>query len=201
MRIVAPTSGTYYHIEALEGPRHAAFFDMVTSPEELFGVLTPGDCLFVPCRTPAHRMIAQKEVVAAHLDAGGTVVATGESHSDLWLPAIRFHPVPTNWWWWLEPGADLGNRLVSPDHPLLHEMTSDHVTWHLHGWFDVPDGATVLTEDAEGRAIFYEDRVSTPGRMIITSLDPQYHHGSHFMPASTRFLDRFLPNLKAYLDG
>lgn len=29
--------------------------------------------------------------------------------------------------------------------------------------------------------------------MIVSSLDPLYHHGSHFMPATTRFLDRFIP--------
>lgn len=36
------------------------------------------------------------------------------------------------------------------------------------------------------------------GRLVVTSLDPFYHHGSHFMPATTRFLDRFLPNLVAW---
>ena len=45
-------------------------------------------------------------------------------------------------------------------------------------------------------SIFYEDTVSTSGRLLITSLDPMYHHGSHFMPATTRFLDGFLPYLK-----
>jgi hypothetical protein len=28
---------------------------------------------------------------------------------------------------------------------------------------------------------------------ILTSLDPFFHHGSHFMPATTRFPDGFLP--------
>lgn len=36
--------------------------------------------------------------------------------------------------------------------------------------------------------------------MIVTSLDPVYHHGSRFMPATTRFLDRFLPNLRGLLE-
>jgi len=201
VRIVAPSSGTYYHIESLEAPRYAEVFDVVTTPEELGAVLTPDDCLFVPCRTPAQRMIAQKELVAGHLAAGGTVVATGESRSDLWLPGIAFTSVPTNWWWWLDPEADLGNRISAPGHPLVRDMDKAHITWHLHGWFALPGGATVLAEDAEGRAIFYEDRVTTPGQMIITSLDPMFHHGSHFMPAATLFLDRFLPNLKAYLNG
>jgi len=38
--------------------------------------------------------------------------------------------------------------------------------------------------------------VTTGGQMILTTLDPFYHHGSHFMPATTRFLDGFLPWLR-----
>ena len=48
MRIVVPSSGTYYHIESLEAPRYAQYFDVVTSPEKLATELKPEDCLFVP---------------------------------------------------------------------------------------------------------------------------------------------------------
>ena len=37
------------------------------------------------------------------------------------------------------------------------------------------------------------DRVSTSGTLLVTSLDPMYHFGSYFMPATERFLDGFLP--------
>ncbi|WP_245432656.1 MULTISPECIES: hypothetical protein [unclassified Rhizobium] len=144
-------------------------------------------------------MMPQRQVVADHLEAGGTVVALGESRSDLWLPFIDFTETPTNWWWWRDPKADLGVSIVAPDHPLMRGMVKEDVTWHLHGWFQPPEGAEVLLTDAEGRAILYVDDVSTPGRMILSTLDPMFHHGSHFMPATTRFLDRFVPNLKAYL--
>ena len=123
----------------------------------------------------------------------------GESHSELWLPHVTFHERPTNWWWWLEPGADLGNRVTAPDHPLMRDIGKPEISWHLHGHFDPPEGAEVLATDREGRAILYLDARSTPGRMVVTSLDPIYHHGSHFMPATTRFLDRFLPNLRDWL--
>lgn len=199
-RIVAPSSGTYYNIRSLEGPRYTAAFDVICTPEQLGDVLRPDDILWVPCRTPAQRMIDQKDVFARHLQAGGTVVALGESRSDLWLPVVDFTETETNWWWWLDPSADLGVRVseAAAAHPLMAGIGDREVTWHLHGWFVPPEGATVLARDGEGRAILYEDRVSTPGTMILSSLDPMFHHGSHFMPATTRFLDRFVPNLKAY---
>lgn len=200
-RIVAPSAGTYYNIRSLEGPRYGDVFDVICTPEQLGDVLRPHDVLWVACRTPAQRMIAQKDVIARHLAAGGTVVALGESRSDLWLPEIRFTETQTNWWWWLDPRASLGVRATAPGHPLLHQMGDREVTWHLHGWFVPPEGAEVLARDGEGRAILYVDEVSTPGRMVISSLDPMFHHGSHFMPATTRFLDRFVPNLKAYVNA
>ncbi|MCA1260901.1 hypothetical protein LC061_08970 [Nitratireductor aquimarinus] len=146
-------------------------------------------------------MIEQRDVVLRHLQAGGTVVALGESRSELWMPGIEFTSVPTNWWWWLETGADLGVSITAPDHALLAGMGRKDLTWHLHGWFRPPEGAHVLATDREDRAILYEDTVTTPGRMIVSSLDPFFHHGSHFMPATTRFLDRFIPNLKDYLNA
>lgn len=193
-RLIAINAGTYYHIQTLEGPRYREAFDLAIAPERIGSVLTPEDILFVTCRTPPQRMIGQRGLLAAHLAAGGTIVAMGESRSDLWLPQVAFTPTDTNWWWWLTPGADLGVRRAGK-HSLLDGMSDADVTWHLHGHFHPPAGTQVLVRDGEGRAIAYEDRVSTPGRMIITSLDPCYHHGSHFMPATTRFLDRFLPNL------
>ena len=201
MRLIATTCGTCYHIETLEGARAPRVWDAVVPPEALAQTLRAGDTLFVPCRSPAQRLIAVADTIRAHLDAGGTVVAMGESRSDLWLPGVAFTGRPTNWWWWREPGADLGVEIAAPGHPLMAGLDRAAVTWHLHGHFDPPVGAEVLVRDAGGRALAYVDEVSTPGRMVVTSLDPCYHHGSHFMPATTRFLAGFLPALRALATG
>lgn len=197
-RLVAVSAGTCYHIHCLEGPRYRDLFDAVIAPEHIDAILTPDDILFVTCRTPPQRMIARRDRLAAHLAEGGTIVAMGESRSDLWLPEVSFTATQTNWWWWLTPGADLGVRR-GDTHALLDGMSDADLTWHLHGYFHPPPRARVFVHDSAGRAIAYDDSVSTPGRMIVTSLDPCYHHGSHFMPATTRFLDRFLPNLRRHL--
>lgn len=200
MKVIAVHPGTYYHIESLEGPRYRDYFDHLVRPEDLSAVaLDAYDVVLVPCRTPADRMEGNAAQLRTYLDNGGTVIATGESDSHLWLPGIRFTPQPTNFWWWLTPGADLGVRIAAPSHSLFWHLTQRDITWHLHGWFDAPESADILAVNGEGKPILYVDEVTTNGRMIITSLDPFYHHGSHFMPATTRFLDGFLPWMRANL--
>jgi len=201
MSILAVHPGACYHIESFESPRFAGYFDRLVRPEDLGSVdLHAFNVVLIPCRTPADRMEASKEQLLAYLDQGGTIVATGESESQLFLPGIAFTPQPTNFWWWLTPGADLGVRIAASDHPLFARLTQRDVTWHLHGWFDPSEGVQVLAVNGEGKPILYIDEVTTRGRMVITSLDPFFHHGSHFMPATTRFLEGFLPWMRNDLD-
>jgi len=201
MSILAINPGAYYHLESLEGQRYAHYFDKLVRPEELGDIdLSSFDVVLVPCRTPADRMLPHANKLKAYLDQGGTVIATGESDQHLWLPGIRFTPQPTNWWWWLTPGADLGVRIAAPEHSLFQHLGQGDLSWHLHGWFNTPAGAEVLAVNGAGRPILYIDEVTTRGRMVITSLDPFFHHGSHFMPATTRFLDGFLPWMREALD-
>jgi len=201
MSILAIHPGAFYHVESLENPRYAKYFDQLVRPEDLADVrLEDFNVVLIPCRAPADRMIPLKQQLQDYLDQGGTVVATGESHSELWLPGIKFSPQDTNFWWWLEKDGDLGVRLAKPQHSLFQHLGEKDVTWHLHGWFDVPDGAEVLAVNAEKNPILYVDEVTTKGKMVVTSLDPFYHHGSHFMPATTQFLNGFLPWMRKELD-
>jgi hypothetical protein len=202
MSILAIHPGASYHIESLEAPRYAGYFDRLVRPEDLSQVvLEDFSTVLIPCRTPADRMVEHAARLHAYLDRGGTVIATGESDSALFLPAIAFTPQPTNWWWWLTPGADLGVRIAAPGHPLFRRLEERDLAWHLHGWFDVPPGAEVLAVNESGKPILYIDEVSTAGRLVVTSLDPFYHHGSYFMPAATRFLDGFLPWMREEMDA
>lgn len=134
-------------------------------------------------------------VLWAFVDQGRTLVVLGEVEAHTWLPGTRWETRPTNFWWWLE-GADPGVRPCNPNHPLWQFMTMRDVTWHYHGFFYPPPGSTplvALEEDGqEVGLLLYEDCVSTGGRLIVTTLDPIYHHGSNFMPAATRFLDNLL---------
>ena len=53
----------------------------------------------------------------------------------------------------------------------------------------------------DGGVVLYIDRVSTRGTLLVTCLDPIAHFGSYFMPATERFLDGFLPWVRAELLG
>lgn len=54
----------------------------------------------------------------------------------------------------------------------------------------------MLIRHAEGRSVAYLDAVTRLGRTIATRRDPHSHHGSHSMPAMTRFLAAFRPALR-----
>lgn len=189
-------AGTYYHHRTIYEPRYRDFFDEIIYTRDLPEAdLTGVDTLLVSCRTDPSVLRPRREQIADFLASGKTVVAMGSTGHPDWLPNVNWTDTPTNFWWWKE-GGEIGLKLATPDHPLFNRLSLADVTWHYHGYFQVPVGAQSLVDVGDLGSIFYEDTVSTPGRLLITSLDPMYHHGSYFMPATTRFLDGFLPYLK-----
>lgn len=194
--IAALDGGTYYHHRTLYEPRYREYFDDVIYTRDLPDTdFTKFDKIIVSCRTDPSVLIPCTDQFRRYLDQGGTVIAMGSTGQQAWLPNVSWHDTPTNFWWWKE-GGSIGLELAKPDHPLFDYIGLADATWHYHGFYDVPDGATSLIDVEDLGSILYEDTVTTAGRMLVTSLDPMYHHGSHFMPATTRFLDGFLPFLR-----
>ena len=199
MSILAVHPGTYYHIESLEGSRYRGMFDALARPEDLGDIdLGAFDAILVPCRTPASRMTPHKRLLADFLDAGGyrhrnrrerePVLAAGyqlfaAGHQFL-VVAGRRAPIS-------------GCASSSPSIRCSKRIEQGDLTWHLHGWFEAPEGAEVLAVNGDGKPIFYIGRGDDrrPDDSDHASI-PFYHHGSHFMPATTRFLDGFLPWLR-----
>ncbi|WP_339863104.1 hypothetical protein [Thalassospira alkalitolerans] len=195
-RIAALDSGTYYHHRTLYEPRYRGFFDGIIYTRDLGTIpLDDYDTLIVSCRTDPSVLIGHRDKFAAFLDSGRTLVVMGSTGPGEWLSDVEWHFTPTNFWWWKESG-NLGLHVTAPDHPLFDHITLADATWHHHGHLIVPDGAVSLIDVGDLGSILYDDTVSSKGRKIVTTLDPMYHHGSHFMPATTRFLDGFLPYLK-----
>ena len=202
--LAAVYGGSAPHRRALTLPKYARHLTggLLYLPELADTDLTGYDGLVIPERIHRGRLTAAADRIRDLLDAGGTVVSfSGGEPTPEFLPGVRWEHRPTDFWWWLERGADLGLRSPSPDHALFEQLSLRDCTWHYHGVFDPPDGAEVLVALPSGEALLYVDRVSTPGTLVLSTLDPLSHFGGHFMPATERFLDGFLPWLGAATAG
>jgi len=200
MTLAVLDGGTYYHHETINGERYRHLFDRVMyvrelTPESLAGV----SVLIVPDRINANLLRQHAAMLIDFVQAGHTLIVLGENEAETWVPGVKWSPRPTNFWWWLEKDAQPTQQLVRPEHDLFRHVPFQDTIWHFHGVLTVPRGADaliVVPPDPEGRdgggALLYDDRVTTRGRLIVSTLDPFYHHGSNFMPATTRFLDGFL---------
>ena len=200
MALAVLDGGTYYHHEAIHGDRYRHLFDRVIYIRELTAQsVADVDTLIVADRINSNLLRQHAGTLIDFLQAGHTLVVLGENEAHTWAPNVRWSSRPTNFWWWLEKGARPPHQLVHPNHELFRYVPFENTIWHFHGVLTVPEGAETLIAvppDPEGRdnggALLYDDRVTTRGRLIVSTLDPFYHHGSNFMPATTRFLDGFL---------
>lgn len=201
--------GTYYHHETIYGERYRGMFDRaIYTPDLKPELLADVKMLIVPDRTNAHLLRRYAGLFLEFLQQGRTLAVLGENEAHTWAPNVHWSPRPTNFWWWLDREARPPHRLACPNHELFRYVPFENTIWHFHGVLAAPEGAVTLIEvppDPEGRdsggALLYDDRVSTCGRLIVSTLDPFYHHGSNFMPATTRFLDGFLPWARRIASG
>ena len=154
------------------------------------------DVLLIPSQTHLGLLKENVEKIHAYAEHGGIVVTFGPQGFD-WLPKHDWEFRITNFWWWLEKDANSGLVLTGENHDLFKNyLTLSDATWHQHGVYWPPEGSEVLVATEDGGAVFYIDKVSSKGTWINTTLDPDYHYGSYFMPATERFLRGFLPWLE-----
>ncbi|QCR33599.1 hypothetical protein [Lysinibacillus sp. SGAir0095] len=152
------------------------------------------DILIVPSQLHLELLLDAAPAIHRFAELGGIVVAFGPQPID-WIPNQNWELRPTNFWWWLEDGADSGLRLVAPEYPLFRDSFLDiaKCTWHQHGVFHLSEGMESLIDMKDGGSLLYVDKVSTNGTWIVTTLDPDFHFGSYFMPATEQFLMGFIP--------
>jgi hypothetical protein len=194
--LAAVYGGSAQHHRALTRPEYARYLPggLYYLPELADADLSECDGLLIPERLHRGQLMRAGDRILGLLADGGTVFAFGggEPLPEL-LPGVRWEHRPTNFWWWLEPAADLGLHAPTSHHPLFDHLEIRDCTWHYHGVLDPPAGAQVLVALPAGEALLYVDEVSTPGTLVVATLDPLSHYGGHFMPATERFLDGFLP--------
>lgn len=194
MRTIAVLySGNSHQHRTFNEPKYNRYLHkIIYLPDFQASDLEGVDVLLIPSQLHMGQLGQNKAVIAEYLACGGTVAALGAQSKDL-LPSHRWEFRPTNFWWWLEKDAKSGLALAKPEHDLFRYITLSDATWHYHGVFFPPAGTEPLIEVEDDGVIFYIDKITTPGTLIMTTLDPEYHYGSYFMPATERFLDGFLP--------
>lgn len=194
-KIAVLYSGHAPHYRTFHEPKIAQYIEKVIylphfEEQNLEGM----DVLIVPSQLHNKLLLAAVPAIKRFADAGGVVVAFGPQPWE-WIPNQKWESRPTNFWWWLEQGADSGLRMVAPDYPLFRDghLTEAACTWHQHGVFHLQEGMQSLIDMKDGGSLMYVDKVGSKGTWIVTTLDPDFHFGSYFMPATEKFLEGFLP--------
>ncbi|MGW0045527.1 hypothetical protein [Rhodococcus sp. NPDC003348] len=193
MTIAMLHGGSHSHLATLADPALAPYrirpvHVRTDHPKSVADV----DVLVVADRLRPDLLAAWSGAIAACLDRGATVIVFGENHIGDWLDGACEQPRPTIFWWW-RTGEDHRLHKLNPDHPAWQFFSDRSVIWHYHGVLEPPAGAVSLVDlhtvdgDRDG-SILYVDEASTPGRLLVTTMDPVYHHGSGFMPGATQLL-------------
>lgn len=153
---------------------------------EMLDVVIVGDRLH-----PGQRARFEPALRAVLNDPTKNVIVLGENTVEQWLPSLSYTFRPTVFWAW-RTGTDNGTRLRLPEDPLWDYFTKRAMDWHHHGLLHPPLGSrslvTMEEEGAEIGTILFVDEVNQPARLLVTTMDPVYHHGSGFMPGATQLL-------------
>lgn len=188
-KIAVIYSGHAPHYRTFHEPKYAQFIDKLIYLRELEKTdLSEFDVLIVPSQLNSHLLLHNADKIRAFADQGKIVVAFGPQPWE-WLPNQKWEERPTNFWWWLEKDAKSGLVTKNESHPFFQYITLADSTWHQHGVFWPPAHTITLIATEDGGSVLYIDEESTNGTWVITTLDPDYHYGSYFMPATERFLD------------
>lgn len=192
-KIAALYGGSSQHFRSLNEPKYRRYYEkLIYLPDLEHTSLDEFDALVVPSQLHMGLVMKSRDKIREFSERGGIVVAFGPQPRE-WIPGQNWELRPTNFWWWLDKNAKSGLVLQKPDYDLFSYITLEDATWHQHGVYWPPEGAEVLISTEDGGAVLYVDKVSTAGTWIVTTLDPDFHFGSYFMPATERFLDGFLP--------
>lgn len=195
--IAALDSGTAFHIVSLHYPPFNTFFKkIIYLPGFKENDLVDIDILIVTCSSHLELLIEHKQLFLNFLNKGKTLVVMGRNNPEKWLPNIEKYSIPFNYWWWLKKENEFDMEVTKEQHILLDYIKFEDMIWHYHGAYEIPkDAVPVLVHKTNKKAIYFEQENYLGGGLIVTSLDPFFHHGSFFMPNTTKFAAGFLKYL------
>jgi hypothetical protein len=158
--------------------------------------------IVIPDFSNQEALARNAEKFDAYLAEGGFLIAFEPSRLDKWLTIVDVPWFPReteDWKWWLKPGGRLEVYQPEPKHPMAEAIPVADMSWHFFGAYRFFEGARPILnlDNDEGCVMFDYKLPAGGGRLICSSFDPHLHSGRRFMPATTRFLNRFYPWLKA----
>lgn len=197
-KIAILDNGTAYNIVALHTQPFKKYFEKVIylpkiKKEDLQNI----DTLIVTCLSNIDFLIKNKDMFLEFLASGKTLVVMGRNEPYKWLPDIQGQDLPFNYWWWLDQNNSIDFKQDIKEHQFFEYVNFEDMIWHFHDGYKVPKGGVSLVSHKEQDvSIYFEMENYQGGNLIITSLDPFFHHGSSFMPNSSVFGEKLLKYLQ-----
>lgn len=189
-KITALHSGTYYNlVSLLKEPFAKYFHKCVYLPELKKSDLDDCDILLVTDSLVVRHLEKNKELFKEFLKSGRTLVIGGRNEPQLWLEGIEYKELPFNFWWWLD--KEHNDIDITPDdtnHELFKYIDFKDLIWHFHGGYKKLNGAkSAIKSKLDESVSVYQECSFGGGNLILTSLDPFFHHGCFFMPNASKF--------------
>ena len=196
--IAALDSGTSFHIVSLtQEPFNEYLRKIIYLPDLEYKELDNIDILIITCCSSWEQLEKKKDILYKFLKDGKTLFVSGRNETKLWLKDIEEVELPFNFWWWLNKKNSIDLNIVEPSYPLFKHIQLNDMSWHYHGGFNLPkNGINIIEQKELKKSVFFEVKDYYGGRLIVTSLDPFYHHGNFFMPNATKFAFALLEYLK-----
>lgn len=192
--IVILHAGTHPHLATLADPALQVYRLTPVHLREIHrhvDTLRRADVLIVADRQRRDLLLDAAPLILSAHDGGADLVVLGENHVGDWLPGVTHESRPTNFWWW-RTGEDSRIRPVAPGHPARRIFSPRATVWHYHGVVHGGCTATSLVDlltsegTCDGSLLLLDE--SRPARLLVSTMDPFYHHGSGFMPGATQLL-------------
>lgn len=187
-KIAALDSGTAYHISSFyTKPFKDFLYKTIYLPNLDIDDLKDVDILIVSCSSSVEQILKHKNIFYEFLAKKKFLVVMGRNEAQLWLNDVVFADLPFNFWWWLDKNNKIDLKPACLDYGLFKYIDFKDMVWHYHGGYEKIKGCiSVIEHISLDKSIFLEMPDYYGGRLILTSLDPFFHHGNFFMPNATK---------------
>ncbi|MDY3245382.1 hypothetical protein [Campylobacter sp.] len=197
-KIIALNSGSSFHINSLtKGILSKELYKIPYLKELCKNDVKDADILWVSCTSPVDLLIEKKRIFIDYLQDGKTLVVTGRNDPHLWLEGIEEVQLPFNFWWWLDKNEQIDALKDDENAKIFNYIDFKDMLWHFHnGYKKLPNSSSAIKYKYDDKISIFQEASYMGGKLILSSLDPLFHHGSFFMPNATKLAIAMIKYLK-----